>query len=92
MYTDALLTGEAFEFSLLCIKNEIVIGIIGKTHGVKRARKPMLIARTRNELILLSAIDKIDSLSKSKFSNKKLDLIVPDLTSNVAVLIIWFGG
>ena len=48
-----------------------MIGIIGKTHGVKRARKPMLIARTRNELILLSAIARMESLSKSKFSKTK---------------------
>ena len=66
----------------------MVIGIIGKTHGVKRARKPMLIARIRNELILLSVIAKIDSLSKSKFSKTKLDLMGPDLISKLAVLVI----
>ena len=70
----------------------MVIGIIGKTHGVKRARKPILIARTRNELILFSAIAKMESLSKSKFSKTKSDLIGPDLISKVAVLVIWFGG
>ena len=70
----------------------MVIGIIGKTHGVKRARKPILIARIRNELILLSAIASIESLSKSKFSNTKSDLMGPDFISKVAVLVIWFGG
>ena len=70
----------------------MVIGIIGNTHGVKRARKPILIARTRNELILLSAIARIESLSKSKLSNTRLDLMGPDLISKVAVLVIWFGG
>jgi|TARA_B100000242_G_scaffold61048_1_gene36672 hypothetical protein len=70
----------------------MVIGIIGKTHGVKRARKPILIARIRNELILLSAIARIDSLSKSKFSKTKSDLIGPDLILKVAVLVIWLGG
>ena len=69
-----------------------MIGIIGKTHGVKRARKPILIARTRNELILLSAIARIESLSKSKLSNTRLDLMGPDLISKVAVLVIWLGG
>ena len=34
-------------------KKEIVIGIIGKTRGVKRAKNPIVIARMRNELILL---------------------------------------